>query len=256
MSVPTTPTRTLLLSALDAYLAQTASLYARELEEQVAARTAALARANQRLLEVEEVERQHLAGELHDRVGQDLTALGLNLQFINSRLQHGDQKDLEPRLEDCIALVESAASSVENVLTELHPAMLEEHGILAALRDYAQDFAARTGAAVTIVGEAPRRLSKESALGLFRIAQEALTNIAKHARATGVRIELTEEADGLTLRISDDGAGFQTPASGDRPARAGRGVRLMRDRAQSLGGRLEVHSSAGQGTQITVWLPY
>jgi NO-binding membrane sensor protein with MHYT domain/two-component sensor histidine kinase len=247
---------TMLLSAFDAYLFERASHHAIELERRVEERTSALARANQRLVEVEEAERRHIARELHDRVGQELTALGINLRIIKSQLSKDERAGLDSRLEDSIVLVESTMSTVEDVLAELHPPMLEEHGLLAALECYAQEFEARTGIRVALSDESEAgRPPLQIALAAFRIAQEALNNIAKHARATQVEIELTYAPDEVMLSISDNGIGFDARANHDDRNRPGRGLGLMQERAQSIGARLEIRTALGKGTRITIGIP-
>jgi NO-binding membrane sensor protein with MHYT domain/two-component sensor histidine kinase len=247
---------TMLLSAFEAYLSDQAGRHAMDLERRVEERTAALARANRRLLEVEDAERRHLARELHDRVGQDLTALGINLHIIKSQLSKGESAPLNPRLDDSISRLESTMSTVENVLAELHPPLLEEHGMLAALESYTQEFAVRTGVHVKVKGaNQPGCPPPEIALAAFRIVQEALNNVAKHARATRVEIEVQYALDEVILSISDNGIGFDAHASYDLRDRHGRGLGLMQERARAIGARLKISTTPGKGTQITIWIP-
>jgi two-component system, NarL family, sensor histidine kinase UhpB len=152
--------------------------------------------------------------------------------------------------------VESTMSTVEDVLAELHPPMLEEHGLLAALECYAQEFAARTGVQVALSDESQTgRPPHQIALAAFRIAQEALNNIARHARATQVEIELTYAPEEVMLSISDNGIGFDACADYDDRNRPGRGLGLMQERAQSIGARVEISTALGKGTQITIRIP-
>ena len=198
---------TLIISALHAYRAEQTSRQAaslreanidlertrRELETRVAERTADLSRVSKKVVEVQESERRQLSRELHDRVGQNLTALGINLDILKT-LGSGDSRaELRARLEDSITLVEATSDAIENVMTELRPPILDEHGLLPALQWYAKQFSQRTGIDVTVRGEEPtRRPGQEIEITLFRIAQEALNNVAKHARAAHVDVELEQ----------------------------------------------------------------
>jgi NO-binding membrane sensor protein with MHYT domain/two-component sensor histidine kinase len=257
---------TLMISAFHAYRAEQASRSAaslretaidleqqrRELETRVSERTAELSRANRKIVEVQESERQELSRELHDRVGQNLTALGINLDILRTQGLSQGRADLRARLEDSIALVEATADAIENVMTELRPPMLDDHGLLSALQWYAKQFSQRTGIEVTVRGEEPaRRPGQEIEITLFRIAQEALNNVAKHARAAHVDLALEQSDTESVLSMSDDGVGFDPQAlSGP-----GRGMATMRERAQSVGGYFEVRAAPNDGTRIMVRIP-
>jgi NO-binding membrane sensor protein with MHYT domain/two-component sensor histidine kinase len=257
---------TLVVSALHAYRAERSSSEAaalqranvdldrarRELEERVAERTAELSHLNRRLLELQETERRELARELHDRVGQNLTALAINLDILRTQQPAQDLDERRARVEDSIALVEATADAIENVMAELRPPMLDDHGLLAALQWYARQFSQRTGIEVEVHGkERSRRLAQELEITLFRIAQEALNNVAKHAHAAGVEIELRRAGGDTILSVSDDGMGFDVSAL---PG-AGRGMATMRERTLSVNGRFELRSALGEGTTISVLIP-
>jgi signal transduction histidine kinase len=163
---------------------------------------------------------------------------------------------LHARLEDSAALVEQTTGRIRNVMADLRPPVLDDYGLLAALRWHSERFAARTGIGVTVLGEdiAPR-LCPAAENTLFRIVQEALTNVSKHAQA--VQVTVTVEADDAAVRIvvADDGVGFdprQLAASGERK---GWGLLTMTERAEAMGGKLEVGSAPGCGARVAVEAP-
>jgi NO-binding membrane sensor protein with MHYT domain/two-component sensor histidine kinase len=240
---------TLAIAAYDAYRAERIEHERVGLEAQVAQRTAELGRMNRRLVETQEVERRQLARELHDRVGQNLTALGINLDILRSRGKDREDAEVLARLDDSIALVDSTADAIDDVMAELRPPMLDDHGLFAALQWLANQVLRRTGIDVLVRGDDPApRLAPEAEIALFRIAQEALNNIAKHARATRIMIELHVAGTECVLSVSDDGAGFDPQALLQR----GHGLTMMRERAQSVGGHLEVRAAPGKGTEILI----
>jgi len=208
------------------------------------------------LVELQESERKELASELHDRIGQNLTALGINLEILRSQAT-GDDFDLfRPRLQDSAALVESTADAIENLMSELRPPMLDDYGLLPALDWYAKQFTQRTGIGIAVRGgETTERALPAAETALFRIAQEALNNVAKHARATHVDIVLEQSATACTISIEDNGAGFDsTSYSRDRPM-SGLGMVTMRERTQAVGGEFAVQTVTGRGTRVVVRVP-
>ena len=207
---------------------------------------------SRRLVEAEEAERRRIARELHDRVGQNLSALTMSLNLVAQQA-----KELPPaisrRLEDAQSLVDATLQSIENLMTDLRPPLLDEYGLGAALGAYAEEFGQRTGVRVEVQGtqETARSLRPEAAIALYRIAQEALSNVAKHAAARSVEIVLEKQAPHVVLLISDDGRGFD-------PAVAGRGrwgMSAMRERAEAAGGDHTVVSSPGEGAIVRIAVP-
>jgi signal transduction histidine kinase len=210
---------------------------------------AALRALTRRLVQAEETERRRIARELHDRVGQNLSALNINLDILLGRLAEGE---LRRRLEDSLKLVDATLQSIENVMADLRPALLDEYGLAAAIEWYGQEYAQRTGIRVEVTAvQAGAGLPGDASVALFRIAQEALNNAAKHSAAKRITVELEERGGELVLSISDDGKGFD-PASAPR----GRwGMTTMRERAEAAGGRLTVDSVPGSGTTVRATLP-
>lgn len=193
--------------------------------------------------------------ELHDRVGQNVTALGLNLNMVRSELPADVLQKMSPRLNDCESLLYYTAQLVRDIQIDLRPPGLDELGLVAALNEHARQVAARSSFKVTVSGTEPApRLPPAAAITLFRIAQEALNNITKHARATEVSIALEASAEGVVLTVADDGCGFD-PAARPEQATRSLGMVSMRERAESIGGKLRVESAPGGGTRVIVEAP-
>jgi PAS domain S-box-containing protein len=207
---------------------------------------------SRRLVELQESERKALARELHDRLGETLTALSINLAMLKQAVQ-GDPR-ATARVEDSAALVKSTAAGMENIVAELRPPMLDDHGFAAAIGWYAKQFTRRTGVAVSVQAaeHAPRR-APEVEMALFRIAQEALTNVAKHARAEHVAITLCGSPSEFVMSIADDGIGLPRCAQAPERPTLGLGLVTMRERAQAVGGAFKVEALPdGSGTRLTV----
>jgi len=205
------------------------------------------------LAEAEEKERHILARELHDEVGQGLTALGLNLTLLTTQMPKNAAEPLLMRLADAVTLVEKIGETIRNVMAELRPPVLDDYGLLSALRWYGGEFARRTGINVEVLGEeAAPRLTRWVELALFRIAQEALTNVAKHARAS--RVELTEEVINGTIRliIADNGVGFDQSQVGQPEGPCRWGLMNMSERAAAAGGSCNIESQPDHGTRVIV----
>ena len=210
-----------------------------------------LRQVSRRLVEVEEMERRSINRELHDRVGQNLTALNLNLEIVRGQLPDDALQKVGARLSDAKTLVEETSGQVRNLMADLRPAALDDYGLLAALRHHAASVAARLGISIEVEGEdLDPRLPPATETALFRIAQEALNNVAKHARSRTAAVALSSTPQGVTLTITDDGAGFDTgQAPRDVPTY---GVISMRERAETVGADLRIESSPGKGTRVVV----
>ena len=142
---------------------------------------------------------------------------------------------------------------MRDLITELRPPVLDDYGLLAGLRWFGEQIHARTGLQISVLGEEPSpRLEPKIENALFRIAQEALTNIVKHAHAQRVGLTLLREAGTVTLGIADDGCGFDPPTLQRPGLRAHWGLEMMGERAEAVGARLRVESTPGQGTRIVV----
>lgn len=206
-----------------------------------------------RLQEVEEAERKRLSRELHDQVGQNLTALNINLNILRSQLPAELLEKMADRLSDSAELVEETTERIRDVMADLRPEVLDDYGLVAALRWYGERFSERTGMATIVHGNEPSpRMSEAVESALFRIAQEALTNVAKHAGGRQVSVNF-EENDGIfRLTIADDGKGFASIGLSSSEKQKGWGFLTMQERAQAVGGKVQVESEPGKGTRIIV----
>jgi len=210
---------------------------------------------SRRLVELQESERKELARELHDRVGQSLTALKINLDILQSApVSRGSE--IRARVDDSVALLESTMDTIENVMSELRPPMLDDHGLAAALDWHARNFSKRTGIGVAVrAGEPALRPTPQIEIAFFRIAQEALNNVAKHARARHVEIALDHANGEYAMSVRDDGIGFDGVEDPSDKPKPGLGMVTMRERAQAVGGRFDVRALTGRGTRLTVRVP-
>lgn len=209
-----------------------------------------------RLVAAEETERGHMSRELHDRLGQDLTALKLGLQIVRK------QAARLPTLGKSVGKLESLADrlmqDVHRLSWELRPAALDDFGLELALRRYADEWAALSGVPVDFDsrGVTARRLAREVETTLYRVAREALTNVFRHAGAKHVSVLLQRRADYISLIVEDDGCGFDVVARLETPASQGKlGLLGMQERATLAGGSVEIESSPGAGTTVFARLP-
>lgn len=208
---------------------------------------------SRQLVEAQEGVRRQLAHDLHDLVGTNLTALSINLNVFRSELPGDVEDQREARLADSLKLLDETQDHIRGMMAELRPAILDDYGLEAALRWYARLFSSRTGLKVTVQGTAlPSRLPPQAETGLFRISQEALTNIAKHAGATLVDITLESTEGMIGLIIADDGVGFDLTEQRELSRRRGLGLLSMAERAESFGGQFQVESAPGKGTRVIV----
>jgi signal transduction histidine kinase len=206
------------------------------------------------LLEVQEAERRHLARELHDEIGQALTAVKINLQMLR-RLP--DMSAADGRLVDSLGMLDRILEGVRQISLDLRPSLLDDLGLAAALRWYVGAQAQRAGLTAEIVaGTLPGGLPIAIATTCFRVVQEAVTNVVRHARATRIEVTLECGDDGLTVSVTDDGIGFDAAAA-RRRALAGEslGILGLAERVDLAGGRSCIESASGQGTTVHAWLP-
>jgi two-component system sensor histidine kinase UhpB len=235
MSRPSLPARLLLRRPL-AELA-----HERTAVEQLRTRLEAERRAaGAAAIRAQERERQRLAQDLHDEVNQALTAILLRLE---ATIQEAPPA-LRDELRDTKQLAAQAMGELLRLARRLRPAVLDDHGLMPALHTQVRDFTEQTGIRATFHPQgAPTRLSAEQQLAIYRVTQEGLSNIARHASAQRVRVELSFVGR-TVLRISDDGRGFTEPREG------GSGLGGMRERALLAGGHLSVWSGNGSGTRV------
>ncbi len=210
---------------------------------------------SRQLVQIQENQFSQLAEELHDRVGQDMTAININLNILQTLLPRNVSEDVIARLADTEKLVIESVKRMRSTMTELRPPMLDQYGLTAALYWYSEQYQRRTGIHINVNDRYMKntRLPTEVEIALFRIAQEALNNVAKHASATQVDIELFEEDGNVMMAITDNGIGFDAKDQKLRNLQHW-GVPLMRERARAINGKFLLRSVPGQGTQIVVQL--
>lgn len=223
-----------------------------------AANQARLNALNQ-VVDAQERERQRIARELHDATGQSLTAIGLGLRGVEMHIESCDrpQLGLLEKVREIKTYSTNALGELHQIIADLRPQILDDMGLAAALKWYVQSFQQRRSLPSELVIEGTSyRLPAEYETVLFRITQEALTNIAKHARATRVIVTLTFSPAEIKLTVQDNGRGFNPQQTLKRNGRnAGWGLLGMRERASLIGGEASVESSPGQGTRIQIVVP-
>ena len=230
---------------------------ANEITKDLRDSTEQLQAMSRQLVDAQESERRQFSRELHDRVGQNLTALSINLDILKTQLAGNGNEAFRSRLNDAASLLEATAGAIENVMSELRPPMLDDYGLLPALQWYANEFSGRTGIQVSVDGdEGMERLTQASEIALFRIVQEALNNAAKHAHAKSIRIALERSSARFMMTVSDDGVGLDTALIPPGRRRPGLGMITMRERAQAAGGQFEIEAAAGRGTRVVVRIPH
>jgi signal transduction histidine kinase len=245
------------------------------LEERVRTRTQELAHANReldlhraeqarlarersmllgRVITAQEEERRRIARELHDETGQALTALSLGIEAATAQLRTGRHDHVEDRLESLAGVAGDAIEELERLVLDLRPAQLDRLGLVATLRWYVARARSRydLSATLTVRGE-PRRLPAEIETTLFRLTQEALTNVIRHAQATRAKVVLTFASDRLRLEVTDDGVGFEASRVASSPTSIG--LIGMRERAQLIGATVAIRSHPGQGAHVSVTVP-
>jgi signal transduction histidine kinase len=209
-----------------------------------------------RIIAAQEAERARVARDLHDQIGQALTSVLLGLRLVSDCLLR-DPPDVETartRTAEARRLVADALGEVRRVAFELRPTVLDDVGLPAALQRLAGDVSARTGVAVEVVTSGlddTARLAPELETVVYRVVQEALTNVARHARAGRAVVSVEATARRVRARVTDDGTGFDPAAV----APASLGLAGMAERASLAGGRLAVRSAPGKGTTVTLEIP-
>jgi signal transduction histidine kinase len=230
------------------------ALYKHQAEAKLRSTTRQLQALSQRVLEVQELERRRVAIELHDELGQALTAIKINLQ-LGEKFKDQAPPDL---YAENLRIVEEALQQVRSLAMALRPSMLDDLGLAPALKWMAEQSATRGGFEVKFHQERTLgRLAPDIETACFRIVQEALTNITRHAHARQVDISLRRDSSDVLLQVSDDGVGFDTGAMHERATNgASLGVLGMQERATLLGGQLDISSQPGKGSTVLLRCPW
>jgi PAS domain S-box-containing protein len=211
---------------------------------------------SERLRGVREEESTRIAREVHDEVGQALTAVNLEIAWLEKRVASSGglaKEKLSEKLKSMAGLIDGTLAAVQRIVTDLRPSVLDELGLLAAIEWYVKQFEERTGIAYRVRSELDDlRIVGEKATAVFRTLQEALTNVARHAGATRVEIGLSADAERFRMEIMDNGRGIQEDQAGDPRAL---GLLGMRERAHFLGGELAIRGVPGKGTAVELTMP-
>lgn len=201
--------------------------------------------------EMREQTAKRIAHELHDEAGQLLAAIQIEVDSVLTNLQPPEQV----RLRNVKDLVAEVTARFRGLAHELRPTMLDDLGLIPALEFLAQGFLNRRGIRVTITGSTEERLAPSIETVLYRVVQEAMTNVAKHAKATEVAITIVRDSEELTCCIKDNGLGFDPAAVGCGKEHQGLGLLSIRERVSAVGGSFELTSRIGQGTELCVHIP-
>ena len=213
-----------------------------------------LRRVSRRLVDVQEQERRHLARELHDEIGQTLTAAKMNLESIELTQSSAHA----PRLKETITLLDNLLRQIRQISLDLHPSLLDDLGLVPALRSLLDQRASKAGLRAHLFArEAMERVDIGIQTAAFRIAQEAITNVLRHANAQSIHLYLQNNGHQLRMKIVDDGIGFNPGRAGVKnvAGETGFGLLSMRERAALTGGLMQIVSAANKGTTIEVMLP-
>jgi signal transduction histidine kinase len=205
-----------------------------------------------RLIGAQEEERKRLARELHDDLSQQIAAVSIATGNLKRQIPQ-DCGDARAHADSIHRKLVQLAEAVRRMSHELHPAVLQYSGLGPALRSYCEEFGALTGLQIALRIEGSfERVAPDAALCLFRVAQEALRNVARHAGVKKASVELQRSGGVLRLTVSDEGVGMEPGRAG---AKAGLGLLNIQERARLVGGKVEIRSDPGQGTSITVEVP-
>ncbi len=221
--------------------------------ERVQSASERLAALSRQLIEVQEAERRHLARELHDDLGQRLTVLWLNLV----RLREDPGPLRSEQLDESLRIVSRLVEEVRSRSLDLHPSVLDDLGLVPALEWYVERHAGSAGFSATVSAEPPDlRWPTEVEGACFRVAQEALTNVARHAQARNVWVDLHLVAEEVDLTVGDDGIGFDAGVARERSiGGASMGLLGMQERVSLAGGEYELTTRPGGGTEVRARLP-
>jgi PAS domain S-box-containing protein len=227
---------------------------ARDETKQLAAEKAA--RDNQilqKIVQAQEDERKRIARDLHDELGQQLVALRLKLEVVRKLCDN--DKELGAKIDDVQTMARQIDHGVDFLAWELRPSVLDNLGLFAALQKYVKEWSQHSGTSADFITSTkkPMRLTSEAETNLYRIAQEALNNTHKHAKAKQVAVVLDKRGDSIVLTIEDDGVGFKP--ENKRTRSKGLGLMGMQERATLIGGSVEIESKPEKGTTIHVRVP-
>jgi signal transduction histidine kinase len=230
-----------------------AALENADLYSRLESRTLELARLSARMVEQHEEERRRLSRELHDETAQVFSVVKMELGLLRDRVQ----PDTVSRLEHILTLIDTGIRSIRSVTNDLRPSLLDDLGLLPALRSLVSEFSERTGIQTGLAAPASLpALSREAELALFRALQEALSNVLRHAQAGSVDVGISISGEGVLLQVSDDGTGLPQGMTTEMLELQGHmGLAGMRERITALGGRVSIRGKDGRGALLEVLVP-
>lgn len=239
--------------AIVGYVGTTTDITDRKLaEKEMEESSQKLRQLTTHLLNIREEERKRIGREIHDELGQQLTAIKMDISWIAKKTDPS-QEAFKTKLQNVIALLDGGNQSIRRILNELRPVILDDYGLLEALRWQAQQFTANTHIPVAMTAsESDMKIPEEISTCIFRIFQEALTNITRYAKATQVKVSLDIDSDSVLLNIEDNGLGFDTELTKTKKSF---GILGMKERVASLNGRFDLSSVPGNGTRISIHIP-
>jgi len=225
-------------------------------EEELRESESQLRLLSSQILTAQETERRRISRELHDELGQSLTVMKLRVSYIGKELKKNQIK-LREECEKTLQYLNQVMENVRRLSRELSPSILEDLGLTAALRWLINNFIKNNEMQITFnITEIDHLFTRDAQMSIYRILQEALTNIGKHAQAKKIRIVIEKNEDGVWIRVEDDGKGFDpTKALMKEAAERGWGLATMKERARIFGGSLDLWSQEGEGTKISLRIP-
>jgi signal transduction histidine kinase len=204
------------------------------------------------LQNIREEERIHIAREIHDELGQQLTVMKMDVSWLNKKMISGDEY-VKQKLKGLNEMLEGTVKTVRRISSELRPSLLDDLGLVAAMEWQLKEFKQRSGIVTSLITpEAEQQLPDTVKTGLFRIFQESLTNVARHAHAKKVKVSLQYKDRKIVLTVQDDGKGFDKKKTADKRTL---GILGMKERTLMMGGEYEITSTPGKGTTVLVAIP-
>lgn len=224
----------------------------KKIERQLRISQIQLRKLSEHLQTVREEERSYIAHELHDELGQQLTVMKMDLFWLKSRCKE-NQKFLGTKIDEMIGIIDQVIETIRSISTELRPVVLDHFGIKAAIEWQVKKFEGQTGIKCEVI--LPKKkvmLSSQASITIFRICQEALTNVYRHAKAKNVKVALQDEKNELVIKIQDDGKGIEKKEMSNPNTF---GLLGMNERVNSLNGEFKIKSLKGKGTLLIIRLP-
>lgn len=212
----------------------------------------AIRKLTRHLQNVREEDRAHIAREIHDELGQQLTVLKMDVSWVNKRIGTTDEV-IKQKLKDLLTMLDATVKSVRRISSELRPSLLDDLGLTAAMEWQLHEFKKRSDIKASFSAPEPElKLPDMIKTGLFRIFQESLTNVARHSHAKRLKVSLEHKDSNIILTIADDGKGFDKDKIADKRTL---GILGMKERTSMIGGAYEITGTPGKGTVVVVSIP-